>query len=75
MPRFDIIMSWKETRATVRLMGWEFLLLQLRDEFPESDLYKVSQDWIDSPAYALKAKGTAGDVLIGWEENQGVKVI
>jgi len=38
--------------------------------FPEHGLYRVSFDWRQDKGYILKAKGTKGDVIVGWIENQ-----
>jgi hypothetical protein len=35
--------------------------------FPERKLYSHSIDWRKSDEYILKARGTGGDVIVGWE--------
>ena len=36
--------------------------------FPERKLYSHSADWRKSDEFILKARGTGGDVVIGWSE-------
>ncbi len=38
--------------------------------FPERGLYRISIDWRKDKQYILKAKGTMGDVIVGWIDNQ-----
>lgn len=38
--------------------------------FPDYGLYRMSVDWRKDKRYILKAKGTRGDVIVGWTENQ-----
>lgn len=50
------------------LLGPERLLKQLQEEFPERGLYRLSLDWMKSMSFVAKARGTHGDVIIGWYE-------
>lgn len=50
------------------LLGREKLLQVLKEEFPERGLYHLSQDWVKSMDFIAKARGTDGDVVIGWYE-------
>ncbi|WP_207649647.1 hypothetical protein, partial [Desulfosporosinus metallidurans] len=38
--------------------------------YPYHGLYRMSVDWRKDKGYILKAKGTRGDVIVGWIENQ-----
>jgi hypothetical protein len=42
----------------------------LRSIFPDHGLYRISEEWRKDKRYILKAKGTRGDVIVGWQENQ-----
>ncbi|EGW40139.1 hypothetical protein DOT_1940 [Desulfosporosinus sp. OT] len=44
----------------------------LKSIFPERLLYRMSTDWREDKKFILKAKGTMGDVLVGWTENQRI---
>jgi len=47
--------------------------------FPERKLYSQSIDWRKSEEYILKAKGSGGDVMVGWgnvtKENEESELI
>lgn len=50
------------------LLGPDRLLQKLKEEYPERGLYTISIDWTLSMKFVAKAKGTHGDVVVGWYE-------
>ena len=44
----------------------------LKTLFPEHGLYRMSVDWRKDKGYILKARGTKGDIIVGWVEDQSI---
>ncbi|WP_407310451.1 hypothetical protein [Desulfosporosinus sp. SB140] len=64
---FDAVV---ERKSLLELPGEEVQQV-LEEVFPQRQLYSHSLGWRDNPDYFLKARGTHGDALIGWEEWKG----
>lgn len=60
----DVVMSYQFARNYVDEHGWEEFLCYLQTNWPERDLFKVSNDWYENIKYSCKAKGTKGDLVI-----------
>lgn len=48
------------------LMSNDNILRALQLLYPKRKLYTISLGWRESKNYILKAKGTDGDVVVGW---------
>ena len=64
----DKIMNYYEATKYVEDNGWDSFLELLQQEYPNYRLYSVSTSWHKDNQYICKAKGTLGDVIIGWDE-------
>lgn len=64
--KYDLVMVHK----VVSQMTDDDVLGMLKGLFPERNLYRVSIDWRKDKKFILKARGTRGDVIVGWVENQ-----
>lgn len=63
----DLILIYDQMKQFVKENGWDEFLLLLQNEFPAHRLYAVSQGWYyDGSKYICKARGTRGDVIVGW---------
>lgn len=63
---YDLVM----VHETLSTMTDNNIFELLKTLFPEHGLYRMSDDWRNDKRYILKAKGTKGDVIVGWVENQ-----
>lgn len=63
---YDIVLVHERLSA----MSDEEVLKLLVTLFPNYGLYRISVDWRNDKQYILKAKGTRGDAVVGWTENQ-----
>lgn len=63
---YDLILVHENISA----MSEDEVLRLLEGLFPEHGLYRMSVAWRKDKRYILKAKGTRGDVIVGWLENQ-----
>lgn len=61
----DLMLKWK---SLLKLTDREVLGV-LRAVYPERKLYSISTDWRRDACYILKARGTGGDVIVGWERS------
>lgn len=59
---FDLIYSYDLMNKWTN----EEVLTYLQKIFPERLLYSISLGWRDNRKYILKARGLAGDVIVGW---------
>lgn len=59
---YDLILDYEE----LLLMTDDNILKALQTLYPKRKLYSISLGWRQSKDYILKAKGTGGDVVIGW---------
>ena len=62
---YDIVLVHENLTA----MSNDVVFKLLKTQFPEHGLYRMSVDWRKDKRYILKAKGTKGDVIVGWIEN------
>lgn len=63
---YDLVL----VHETLSTMTDEAIFQMLKNIYPERCLYRMSTEWRKDRHYILKAKGTGGDVIIGWIENQ-----
>ncbi|WP_209121485.1 hypothetical protein [Alkalihalobacillus sp. BA299] len=63
---YDACADREEVKGYVNENGWDQFLSKLNEEFPNRNLYSVSTPWIDDNSYICKARGTKGDLIIGW---------
>lgn len=47
------------------------ILVDLQRMFPDRKLYSISLDWRKNERYFLKARGTLGDIIVGWSDKNG----
>ena len=71
--KYDGVFSHSDTKEIVDIYGWDTLLDKLNGDFPGRSLYSVSTDWHNDSQYLCKARGSKGDVIIGWSEWGGWK--
>jgi hypothetical protein len=62
----DKYMDWKEATKKVDEVGIEGFMNDLEEEY-EYNFFSISTHWVDNPRYICKAKGSDGDVVIGWK--------
>ena len=63
---YDLVLIHKNLSA----MSDDDVFKLLVTLFPDHGLYRMSVDWRKDKGYILKAKGTKGDAIVGWIENQ-----
>lgn len=63
---YDIVLAHEDLSA----MSDDDVYKLLVTLFPERGLYQISTDWRKDKRYVLKGRGTKGDVIVGWSENQ-----
>jgi hypothetical protein len=63
---FDAIFVRDDVKMFVNAYGWDALLDELNRQFPNYNLYSLSQDWFENRRFILKARGGNGDIIIGW---------
>ena len=59
---YDLKLDYEE----LLLMTDDNILKALQILYPKRKLYAISLGWRESKDYILKAKGTGGDIVIGW---------
>lgn len=62
----DLILDREELLA----MSNKNILKALQDMYPARKLYSISTGWRESKEYILKARGTGGDLIVGWGERK-----
>lgn len=67
--KYDAIYNRTITKKIVELIGWEGFLKLLQYRYESYGLFEVSKSWYKDSRFILKAKGTNGDLVIGWIEN------
>lgn len=65
-PTYDIVM----VHEVLSTMPDDEVFGLLESLFPKHGLFRMSVDWKKDKGYVLKAKGTKGDVIVGWIENR-----
>lgn len=65
---YDIIVSYTEAKRMVEHEGFSGWLDYLKKLYPEKCLYVISTSWFENRKFICKAKGSYGDLLIGWRE-------
>lgn len=63
----NMVYSWNDAKRLVDRWGWDGWMGFLSGKFPSYQLYGCSKDWYDSKQYICKARGTCGDIIVGWE--------
>lgn len=69
---YDASADYNELKETANNEGHDLIMSVLNDTFPERNLYSFSTGWELSDEYILKARGTNGDVIVGWSHRIGV---
>lgn len=46
------------------------VLASLQEKYLERKLYSISLDWRKDEKYILKARGTSGDLIVGWSDKK-----
>ena len=59
---YDLKLDYEELLLTTN----DNILKALQILYPKRKLYAISLGWRESKDYILKAKGTGGDIVIGW---------
>lgn len=54
-------------REELLSMSNENILGALKQMYPHRNLYSISTGWRESERYILKARGTGGDLIVGWK--------
>ncbi len=67
--KYDAIYNYSIAKQIVDIIGWEGFLKLLQHRYKSLGLFKISKSWYQDPKFILKAKGTNGDLIIGWIEN------
>jgi len=65
--KFNMILNYETEKQIIERYDWELYLKVLQHRYPKNKLYAVSQDWYDDSRFICKARGTYGDIIIGWE--------
>ncbi|MDF2533988.1 MAG: hypothetical protein K0R18_145 [Bacillales bacterium] len=65
----DLLMNYEEACELIRNNGWDDFLALLNEKFPKYNLKGCSMSWYeekDGSKFICKAKGSRGDVIVGW---------
>lgn len=63
----DVFLSYEFAKSIVEEQGFAGWLTYLKDSYPEKGLYVISTAWFLNENFICKAKGSYGDLLIGWK--------
>ncbi len=64
----EIVMRRSDALDKVNELGISGFLSVLSFRYPELALFSISTSWLWKPQYICKAKGSAGDLIITWEQ-------
>ena len=63
----EICVNYDDYKMLVDKYGFEGLLDFVRVNYPEYDIYKISQDWYyEGNRYILRCIGMMGDIVFMW---------